>query len=212
MNIPRFPQEIIEHIMRRTDLETVKKYCREFPDDYMCLENNVAFWREVFYRGRGNLRLPIMNKLSWRELCYAQVYDLEYYVTRTPPIDSDDIDIDTDDEIGDYFLSEEEMIKIYEYFQTILKDIIKVFDISFNQQTKILTFYIVPNDILDPSEHSNFNENHFFSKIMTIYINPFREDPLTDEMITELADHYDEDEDEVINRPLQGPKWQLNFI
>jgi hypothetical protein len=212
MDKPQLPQEILEHIMLLTDSETVKKYCREFPDDYMCLEGNVAFWRELFYRDRGDLRLPLMNRLSWRELCYTQVYDCEYYVTRMPPIDSDEIEMGTDDEIGDYFLSEEEMIKIYESFQTILKDIIKVFDISFNQQTKILTFYIVPNDILDPSEHSNFNENHFYSEIMLIDNYPFREEPLTDEMIAELADMYEENVDVVLTRPLQGPKWQLNFL
>lgn len=200
------PPELFEYVMLRVDRETLLNYCRQYPNDNICAEGNDSFWREKFYRDRGNLRLPLMNSLSWRELYYARVYEFSCYVSYLPPSYDDLIEPDSYIYQPNYLLSDEEMIINYNYLKDMLSDIVKVFDVAFNQTDKRILFYIVPNDILDPSEQIEFNEAKFHEAIFAISEVPFRQEPLTQQMIEEFGD------EDLVDDVLQGPQWQIHII
>lgn len=208
----RLPPEIFEKIMKYTDLETIKRYCTDFREDVICSERNADFWKDIYRIHRSDIPLPDLDILSWRELCWADVYRFKYVIDEQ---DESNIDFYYQENANyDYVLSKDEIIKIYESFKEILEEIVAVFDIHFDQENNFLYLYVVPNQILPVEEQRPFDDDKFYRDIGRISNYPFREVLLTNDMIYDLAAREDfrgTIQDYIDNSTLLGPRWLINL-
>jgi hypothetical protein len=119
----------------------------------------------------------ITNNIPKSTYSNCKIYKFDYFVCFlkyfTELVEPGDEDI-----LSDYILSDVEIMKLYKGMKNILDDVVKVFDFGIDQDNKNICL-IIPQNNLEESYIYNLLCDYALSEI------PFREDPLTKEIILE---------------------------